>query len=156
MCRCLTYLFPWCSGTKKIGIALILINTELSHEFSRRLSHEFSRRLAKAPSSTCTLNVCVLRHHKVRTHNKLINSISLPFFSCMRDAPPPLSCNWQSCAGLILSGFCRTMPLCASVGANTINSKDNDQNHDLNSLKKPKGVEKSKQTAAKKRSMRRL
>ena len=57
-CRRLTYLFPWCSGTK-IRIALHLNNTEHSHEFSGHL--------AKAPISTNTSNVCVFRLHKVQT-----------------------------------------------------------------------------------------
>lgn len=48
------------------------------------------------------------------------------------------------------------MPLSASGGANLVNTKEFDQNHDLNTLKKPKGVEKAKQNAAKKRSIRRL
>ena len=50
------------------------------------------------------------------------------------------------------------MPLSAEAGANQVNSQDQEASteHGASSLKKPKGLEKPKATAAKKRSLKRL
>lgn len=67
--------------------------------------------------------------------------------------------NMRQLANAIQQGIwfcvCRAMPLSASAGANAINARD-PENSDVNTIKKPKGIEKAKPNGAKKRSVRRL